>query len=205
MVSLQKLRPQPDDRIDFLRGFLREPQKVGSIIPSSRFLERRIVSLAEVSRAEVVVELGPGTGGTTRAILRALPRTGTLVAIELNQRFVRLLERGADPRLQVHLASAADVEEILERGALAAPSAVISGIPFSTMKRDLGGRIVRAVHDVLAPGGVFVAYQVRDRVKELGDSVFGPAETEREFRNIPPMRVYRWRKPLTQDAAPALA
>ena len=71
---------------------------------------------------------------------------------------------------------------------------VLSGIPFSTMKPELGRSIVRAVSDALAPGGRFVAYQVRDRVEKLGREVFGPAAVQLELRNVPPMRVYRWEK-----------
>ena len=66
MPSIDKLRPQPDDRLAFFHGFLKKPGQVGSIIPSSRFLERRIVRAAGIQRARLVVELGPGTGGTTR-------------------------------------------------------------------------------------------------------------------------------------------
>ena len=65
MPSIDKLRPQPDDRLAFFQGFLKKPGQVGSIIPSSRFLERRIVRAAGIERARLVVELGPGTGGTT--------------------------------------------------------------------------------------------------------------------------------------------
>ena len=79
----RKTRPRtgsPDDRLEFLRGFLTKPKEVGSIIPSSRFLERRIIRCADVSHAKVVVELGPGTGGTTRALLRAMAPDARLVA-----------------------------------------------------------------------------------------------------------------------------
>jgi hypothetical protein len=53
---------------------------------------------------------------------------------------------------------------------------------------------VREVHEALAPGGRFVAYQVRDRVEILGREVFGPARVQTELLNVPPMRVYRWEK-----------
>jgi phospholipid N-methyltransferase len=194
MVRIKKLRPQPDARLDFLRGFLRDPQQVGSVIPSSRFLERRVMALAGVRSSRLVVELGPGTGGTTRAVLRELPRNATLVCIEIDPRFTELLRRNTDPRLVIHQGSAADLGEILAQHGLAGVDAVISGIPFSTMDRDLGRRIVEQIHDVLRPGGRFVAYQVRGRVGELGRAAFGTPETLREFRNIPPMRIYRWRK-----------
>ena len=54
--------------------------------------------------------------------------------------------------------------------------------------------ILRSVHDALDPGGLFVAYQVRDVVETLGNEVFGVAKVKTELRNVPPMRVYRWEK-----------
>jgi len=195
MIQLDRLRPQSDSRLAFLQGFLRKPQQVGSIIPSSRFVERRIIGLAGIRTARTVVELGPGTGGTARGILSALPTHSRLLCVEINPRFVSLLERTKDPRLAVHMGSAEDLGAILSSHGLPAPDAVISGIPFSTMSVSMGRRIVEVVRSVLAPGGRFVAYQVRDRVGELGRDVFGPAELQLELRNIPPVRVYRWQKP----------
>ena len=194
MNSLDRFKLQPDERLKFLQGFLKRPQEVGSVIPSSRFLERKVVERAGVSRARTVVELGPGTGGTTRAILRALPKDGRLLCVELNPDFVRVLERNPDPRLLVHQGGAQELAQILAERGLPAPDTVISGIPFSTMSPNLGRSIVETVRSVLAPGGCFVAYQVRGRVGELGREVFGPARVRVELRNLPPMRVYHWRK-----------
>jgi phosphatidylethanolamine/phosphatidyl-N-methylethanolamine N-methyltransferase len=194
LAQLDRFKLQPDERLKFLQGFLRRPQQVGSVIPSSRYLERRVIERAGVQNAQMVVELGPGTGGTTRAILRALPKTGKLLCIELNPDFVRVLQRNPDPRLIVHEGGAQDLEEILESHGLPAPDTVISGIPFSTMSTALGRSIVETVRRVLAPGGRFVAYQVRGRVGDLGRAVFGPARVGLELRNLPPMRVYRWVK-----------
>jgi phospholipid N-methyltransferase len=184
-----------DDRLEFLRGFLAKPKEVGSIIPSSRFLERRIMRSADVARARTVVELGPGTGGTTRALLRALPPEGRLLAIEINPRFVRHI-RGQirDARLSVLEGSAADVGEILKREGLDGADVILSGIPFSTMPRPLGLEILRAVHGALRPGGRFVAYQFRDRVEALGREVLGHPKIQTEIRNVPPMRVYTWER-----------
>ena len=194
MASKTRLRLQPDHRMAFLQGFLKSPKQVGSIIPSSRFLERRIVRAAEIGRASLVVELGPGTGGTTRALLRALPPKARLLAIEIDPRFVELLGRMPDPRLIVHEGSASEIEDALRKHALPAPDVILSGIPFSTMARSVGEQILRSVYDALEPGGLFVAYQVRDRVESLGRRVFGRAQVQTEILNMPPMRVYRWQK-----------
>lgn len=194
MAGIERLRPQPDDRFAFFQGFLKRPKEVGSIIPSSRFLERRITRAAGVAEASLVVELGPGTGGTTRALLRAMRPDAKLLAIEINPSFVRLLSRMKDPRLIVHEGSAEEIGKALEAHSLPAPDAVLSGIPFSTMPRALGMRIAQSVYDSLEPGGVFVAYQVRDRVEGLGTEVFGRPSVQTELFNVPPMRVYRWER-----------
>lgn len=201
MSSRPRLRLQPDHRLAFLSGFLKRPGQVGSIIPSSRYLERRIVRLAEVTRARVIVELGPGTGGTTRALLRAMAPDARLLAIEINARFADLLAREGDRRLSVHRTSATKLASVLASQGHAAADVILSGIPFSTMTRDVGRQILRAAHDALAPGGLFVAYQVRDRVRDLGNEVFGRARVQTEILNVPPMRIFRWRKPAHSEAA----
>ncbi len=73
-----RLRPQNALRqtrsLDFFREFLRDPEIVGSIIPSSRFLEQRIIKAAGLADSRLVIELGPGTGGTTTSFLHACER-----------------------------------------------------------------------------------------------------------------------------------
>jgi phosphatidylethanolamine/phosphatidyl-N-methylethanolamine N-methyltransferase len=186
-------KTRKDHHIAFLRGFLTRPKEVGSIIPSSRFMERRIVKTAELLEAKLAVELGPGTGGTTRALLRNLAEDAKLLVIEINPGFCELLQRHIDdPRLIVHHGSATEIPAILAAHGLDAPDVILSGIPFSTMHESLGTDILRSVRDSLAPGGRFVAYQFRDRVHTLGVDVFGRARVEREILNVPPMRIYRW-------------
>jgi len=194
MDGLSRFRPQPDHRFTFLQGFLKRPKEVGSIIPSSRFLEREVVRAAVSRDARVLVELGPGTGGTTRAVLSAMSAQAKLLAIEINPRFAHLLRCMPDPRLEVQEGSAAEILEALAAHRLPAADTIVSGIPFSTMPRELGLAILRSVHDSLAPGGVFVAYQVRDRVEDLGRVVFGRPQVKTVMLNVPPMRIYRWRK-----------
>jgi phosphatidylethanolamine/phosphatidyl-N-methylethanolamine N-methyltransferase len=188
--------PRPQHPIAFLRGFLERPKEVGSIIPSSRWMERRITRTADLAHAKLAVELGPGTGGTTKALLAAMAPDAKLLAIEINPGFCELIQESInDPRLIVHEGSAADIPEALVKHDLGAPDVVLSGIPFSTMPKELGIAIVRSVQSSLAPGGRFVAYQFRDVVHTLGKQVFGPASVQLELLNMPPMRVYRWDTP----------
>lgn len=194
MPNKKPINGYSHSRLVFLQEALKHPFQIGSIIPSSRFLERRVVAAAGIAAADVVVELGPGTGGTTRALLRALPPHARLLCIEVNPHFHGLLQRIGDERLIPHLGSACDLQEILADYGLVAPNAVVSGIPFSTMSRGVGGRIIQVVASALAPRGRFVAYQVSKRVMTLGEMFLGEGQSATELRNIPPMRVFQWEK-----------
>ncbi len=196
--ELQSPSVRRTNGLAFFLGFLRNPEQVGSIIPSSRYLENRIIQAAGLERARVVVELGPGTGGTSRAFLRVMPADARLLNIELDSEFIPLLDEIGDRRLINHCGSARDIEQILLHYGLPQPEVVISGIPFSTMPEELGQSIIRAVWASLAPGGRFVAYQFRGQVADIGSALLGPPDVDMALFNAPPMRVYTWRKPASE-------
>ncbi|MET4025965.1 phosphatidylethanolamine/phosphatidyl-N-methylethanolamine N-methyltransferase [Marinobacter sp. MBR-99] len=179
----------------FFRGFLREPRQVGSVIPSSRFLEQRIVEVSDLPVARRVVELGPGTGGTTRTFLRHMGADARLLSIELSPFFHDLLADITDSRFNNHLGSAEDLADILGFYDMEQPDVIISGIPFSKMPAAAAKRVAEAVNDNLAEGGRFIAYQFRREVAGVMDPIMGAhASCSLELLNIPPMRVYCWFK-----------
>lgn len=181
--------------LTFLRGFLKEPRQVASVVPSSRFLEQRIVEASNLPVARRVVELGPGTGGTTRAFLRHLGKDAQLLSIELSPYFHELLDAIEDPRFINHLGSAEELGDILKLHEMEQPDVVISGIPFSKMPEAVSVRVVQAVRDNLAEGGRFIAYQFRPDVASITTPIMGaPASCSLELRNLPPMRVHSWFK-----------
>ena len=181
-------------RFAFFQEFLKHPLQIGSIIPSSRFLEQRILGASAIASATTVVELGSGTGGTTRAILQAMPKHARLLSIEINPHFHTLVSGIEDERLIAHLGSASELKTIMAIYGLDAPEVVISGIPFSTMKNSDGAQVIAAISSQLAPNGRFVAYQVRRQVATLCRPILGPERVAMELLNIPPMRVYQWEK-----------
>ena len=178
----------------FFLAFLKHPLQVGSIIPSSRFLMSRIVDVAGIGSAANIVELGPGIGCLTQAILNAAPAHARVLSIEVNSRLHALVSGIDDKRLIAHLGDAHRLKDILSHYGLGAPEVVISGIPFSTMSMEAGSRLLEQISSELAPGGRFVAYQLSTRVAVLNRPIMGAEHVELELFNIPPMRVYRWDK-----------
>ncbi len=183
-------------RLKFIAEFLKHPRQVASVLPSSRFVERRIIQAAGIPHAKTIAELGAGTGGTTRAILRAMPPDARLLSIEINPELCACLSRIEDARLISHAGSAEWMSQIVACYELDRFDAVISGLPFSTMSREVAVQLMRAIWRTLSPGGCFVAYQVSKRIVELGRPCFGPPHVETELLNLPPIRIYQWRKPL---------
>ncbi len=183
------------DAFVFFTQFIKNPRQLGSVIPSSGYLKRRIIRNASLSEAKQIVELGPGNGGTTRAILSAMPADAHLLSIELNAGLYQLASRIHDSRYTAHHGDATALADILAGHSRPAPDVVISGIPFSTMDRTVASRLLENVHRQLAPGGRFVAYQVNNRVDQL-NTFFEPSQrsVEVELLNVPPLRVWCWRK-----------
>jgi len=178
----------------FFQEFLKHPLQIGSIIPSSRFLERRLLEVSGIASAKTIVELGSGTGGTTRAILNGMPQHARLLSIEINPHLYASVSKISDDRLIAHLGNACELKKILFMYDLGRPEVVISGIPFSTMSHSTGSRVIETVSSLLAPNGRFVAYQVSKRVASLCRPFLGTGQMEVELLNIPPIRIYQWAK-----------
>ena len=102
------------DALEFLKAFLRAPNATAAIVPSSRFLIGRAAKNDRVSEAKCVVELGPGTGGSTRVLLSQMPPKARLLTIEMNSECHEHLRRNViDPRLQSECTSAENLVELI--------------------------------------------------------------------------------------------
>src|SRR5205807_7954930 len=100
----------------FAKNFFQHPMMLGSIIPSSRFLIDRLLRKIDWSRAQTIVEYGPGVGTISTHILRRMSPKAKLVVLEMNGDFVRYLRRSfPDPRLHVVHASEENVRKELEK------------------------------------------------------------------------------------------
>src|ERR1041384_2427495 len=89
-------RRSPSPQWQFLRGFLKNPVMVGSIIPSSRVLIDKMLNPVDWANTKLFVEYGPGVGTFTRPVLERLSPDATLVAIDTNPDFTRYLNQSID-------------------------------------------------------------------------------------------------------------
>ncbi len=176
----------------FFRQFVKHPGMIGSIIPSSATLVKRMLDPVDWQRTRLFVEYGPGVGTFTQAILDRMHPDATLLAIDLNVDFVAYLEAQIDdPRLRVVHGSAADVRRFIREAGHVQADYILSGIPFSTLPDGVGEGIAAETLGALRPGGGFLVYQYSRFVRRLIDPLFGEVQDALEWRNIPPCRLFR--------------
>lgn len=175
-----------------MREFLRHPQDVGSAFPASRQLVEAVLEPVDLSAVRLVVEYGPGSGRFTRALLERMPDDSHLVAIDVSPRFTRHLQQTIqDRRLHAVTESAQQVAGVLQALRLKGVDLVVTGIPFSTMDRNVGAKIVGASAALMNPQGQLIAYQMRDAVEPMLQQSFAQVERTRCWRNMPPCHIFR--------------
>jgi phospholipid N-methyltransferase len=184
-------RRSPSPQWQFLRGFLKNPVMVGSIIPSSRVLIEKMLSPVDWANTRLFVEYGPGVGTFTRPVLDHLGPDAKLVTIDTNPDFTRYLRDSIDdPRLVTVNGSAADVERILADQDLGSADYVLSGLPFSTLPAGVGEDIAEATAKVIRPGGAFLVYQFSPKVLDFIKPHFDPIRRGFEWINVPPATLF---------------
>ena len=82
-----------DDELKFFKGWIDKPKAVGSIVPTSSITARKMASIVNPKSGLPVLEVGPGTGVITRAILALGVKPENLYAVEYSTDFVRHLRR----------------------------------------------------------------------------------------------------------------
>lgn len=181
----------------FLRGFLKHPVMVGSIIPSSRVLIEKMLKPVDWDSTKVFVEYGPGVGTFTRPILDKLGPDARLITIDTNAEFTGFLKESIDDeRLVAVTGSAADVEKILSDRGFDKADYVLSGLPFSTLPPGVGDAIGAATSRVIRPGGAFLVYQFSPKVLDFIKPWFERVDRGFEWINVPPATLFwAWREP----------
>lgn len=175
-----------------IRHFVRSPQQIGTIIPSSRFLARKMIDCVSAKTASCIVELGAGTGAITSEMLRqAGPQTRVLI-IDVNADAVRLLRERLSQSENVEIihADARQLEKILDERGIHGVEAIVSSLPFASLSNKMTEEILATAARVLKAGGHFVAFQYTTVLSGKFADFFEIRAKKLEFRNIPPAIVY---------------
>lgn len=183
-----------DDEVRFIRSWIERPLSIGAVTPSGKILARTMARYVDPDSNGPVVELGPGTGPVTEALVRAGVAPSRLVLVEFDAGFCRIL-RSRFPDATLVQGDAYSLRRLLEALLLQPAAAVVSGLPLVTKPLKMRLRLIRDAFDLMLPGAPFVqfTYSVASPLpKRLGG--FTAEASERIWMNIPPARVWVYRK-----------
>jgi phosphatidylethanolamine/phosphatidyl-N-methylethanolamine N-methyltransferase len=183
-----------DDEVRFLRSWIEKPLHVGAVMPSGRVLARTMARYVDIDSEGPVIELGPGTGAITNALIARGVEQKRLVLVEYNPSFCALL-RDRYPQATVVQGDAYALRDSLWNVLDAPASAVISGLPLVTKPMLTRLKLIRDAFNSMAPGSPFVqfTYSVAPPIPKSLPGVSTEA-SERIWMNVPPARVWVYRK-----------
>jgi phosphatidylethanolamine/phosphatidyl-N-methylethanolamine N-methyltransferase len=193
-VRALKKPPRLDDEVRFLRSWIEKPLHMGAVMPSGRVLARTMAQYVSIDSSEPVVELGPGTGAITNALIEHGVDQKRLVLVEYNPGFCALL-RDRYPHAKVVQGDAYALRDSLWNVLSEPASAVVSGLPLVIKPMLTRLKLIRDAFVALAPGAPFVqfTYSVAPPIPKSLPGVSTEA-SERIWMNLPPARVWVYRK-----------
>lgn len=174
---------------DFLRGLISNPRGVSAPTPSSSTLARAIAAEVDLSRDGLVIELGPGTGVVTKALLEHGVPADRLVVIEQEPCFAQVLRKRL-PQVTVHQGDALIFESQIAFDAQVA--AIVSGLPLLQIPLAARRSLLRRALACQEKGGLFIqlSYSWRPPVPpEPGMTL----HKRTVWRNFPPAHVWTYR------------
>lgn len=137
------------------KQFLRNPIQIGTVVPSSNILADFITDSAELHQKQTVVELGPGNGVITRAILNRITSGVTFFALELNTELAKEAALNC-PDANIYNASALEIREYLIKHDKDASDCIISALPWSGFNKDYQENLLESIYNALYDGGAFL-------------------------------------------------
>lgn len=183
-----------DDEVRFIRSWIERPLTIGAVTPSGKILARAMARYVDPASSGPVVELGPGTGPVTEALVEAGVAPSRLVLVEFNPAFCRIL-RARYPEATLVQGDAYSLRRLLETLLIQPAAAVVSSLPLVTKPIRQRLRLIRDAFDLMLPGAPFVqfTYSVASPLpKRLGG--FSAEASERIWMNLPPARVWVYRR-----------
>ncbi len=193
--GLRKFAARFDDELKFIKGWIDKPKAVGAIIPTSSITARHMASIVDVQSGLPVLEIGPGTGVITKAILKRGVQPSQLYAVEYSHDFVTHLRRNY-PGVNVIEGDGFNLDKTLGDKSDTMFDCIVSGVPLLNFSVE---RRVAYLENLLKriPHGrpvVQLTYGPKSPIPPgLGD--YTVEHFHFVLRNIPPTQLWLYRRP----------
>ena len=194
------------DEARFFRAWFGNPLRTGAVSPSGRFLARMMARYVDPANEGLIIELGPGTGPVTQALLQRGLAPERLVLVEYEPAFCQLLRRRF-PRCLVVQGDAYDLPGTLGDLLQSPIAAVVSSLPLLTRPEPARTALLDQAFAAMGPDGCFIQFTygmvspVPHRAKNGWINPFSAEASPPVWLNLPPARVWIYRR--ATEAAPA--
>lgn len=156
-LSLAKRRLRLDDEVSFIRSWMERPLATGAVLPSGRALARQMAACVDPGVAGPIIELGPGTGAVTAALVDRGIDPSRMVLVEFNPTFCRLL-RTRYPDATVIQGDAYGIRRLLATLLREPAAAIVSGLPLFNKPPKFRLRLLADALALLSPGAPFIQF-----------------------------------------------
>jgi len=179
------------DQLRFLARMIARPVHTGAVAPSSQALGRAMAAQADPGGDLPVLELGPGTGVVTEALLERGIAPERLTSIEYDQSFAALVAQRF-PRVRVIHGDAFDLDKTL--GARTPLAAAVSSLPLVNFAVEMRLKLLANLFERLAPGAPFVQFSYRLKPPVAPPPGIVVRRAAIVWLNLPPARVWVYRR-----------
>ncbi|MCJ2035283.1 class I SAM-dependent methyltransferase [Methylobacterium sp. J-068] len=186
-----------EDEARFLRSWFERPLVTGAVTPSGKMLARTMASYVDPRVGGPVIELGPGTGPVTEALVRRGIEQERLILVEYNPDFCKLLAKRF-PRATIVRGDAYDIRETLGSVVSEKAAAMVSSLPLFTKPLEQRLDLLNTAHAMMHPSAPFVqfTYAVVPPIPARCDAgTYTASRSNRVWLNLPPARVWVYRRP----------
>jgi phosphatidylethanolamine/phosphatidyl-N-methylethanolamine N-methyltransferase len=188
-----RLADRFDDEIRFIKGMMAGPRTVGAIMPTSARTAAKMAEIIDTGSGLPVLELGPGTGVITKAILSKGVKPQDIVSIEYSTDFVKHLE-GKYPGVNFINGDAFNLAETLKAYEGQKFDCVISGIPLLNFPMHARVKLIEDLLKLMPAGRPVVQFSYGPVSPVIArPDIYKIQHYDFVVRNIPPAQIWHYK------------
>lgn len=179
--------------ISFLKQYIKNPQNIGAIAPSTKYLAKEMIKGIDFDNTKCIVEYGAGTGVFTEEIVKNASKKTKIFVFETNYTFYMELKNKYKiyPNVIVMNESAEKAHYCLQNNNIKNVDYIISGLPFTSLPKQTSNRIIENTKNLLHSNGEFRTFQYSLLKKKLFENHFSNISHTKIYKNVPPAYVLR--------------
>lgn len=191
-----RLEAELEDEARFIKSWFENPLIAGAVAPSGKELAAKMAAAVDPMIPGQIIELGPGTGPVTAALIARGIAPERLILVEYSKDFAKLLAERF-PGVTVVQGDAYDVRALVKPVLKGAAAGVVSSLPLLTKPEGQRHRLLETCFDLMVPGAPFVQFTYMTPSPIPLNGRFEASVTRRIWKNLPPARVWTYRRPTT--------